>query len=164
MKKIGFSGAFTTFQIGNKAEMQLFFDCIEEYVVKGDDKKWMLLTNRFYRKYLKLEELDTALLLMEEVNDAFKSILIADAYFISELPATTKLKIDGAITLSDVFSSYFKGFNKVIESAKISYASSGNYRSVKVIVADMLESLKWDKLPDEEYEAVIGEPLWSRHG
>lgn len=163
MKKIGYCGGALTFQLGNRPEMQLFFDFIEQYAVKEDDKKWSILTDRLYRKYLKLEELEDALVLMNEVDKTFKGIKAVDVELLKNLPIETKLKIDGA-TLSDVFASYFIGFKRVIEGGRSFYNDFGRYKSVKIIVTQIPENIKWKNLPDDEYEKVVGEPLWSKYG
>ncbi|WP_421852674.1 hypothetical protein [Marinomonas sp.] len=79
------------------------------------------------------------------------------------LPKNTTLNL-GDVTLSAALARYFKAFKNVSEDAIMFYDKFDKYQSVKVIIADMVESTKWNKLSNEEYEAVVGEPLWSRHG
>lgn len=162
MKKIGFTGGSSISQLDNKAEMQFFFDCIENFAVRGDVEKWTLITDRLYRKYLKLNEIDVALLLMEEANKVFENIKMSEVSFTINLPKNTTLNL-GDVTLSSALAQYFKAFKNVSEDAIMFYDKFDRYKSVKVIIADMVESTKWNKLPNEEYETVVGEPLWSRH-
>ena len=163
MKKIGFTGGSLISQLDNKAEMQFFFDCIENYAVRGDVEKWALITDRLYRKYLKLNEVYIALSLMEEASKVFESIKISKVSLTRNLPKNTTLNL-GDVTLSAALARYFKAFKNVSEDAIMFYDKFDKYQSVKVIIADMVESTKWNKLSNEEYEAVVGEPLWSRHG
>lgn len=126
-------------------------------------EKWALITDRLYRKYLKLNEVDIALSLMEEASKVFESIKISKVSLTRNLPKNTTLNL-GDVTLSAALARYFKAFKNVSEDAIMFYDKFDKYQSVKVIIADMVESTEWNKLSNEEYEAVVGEPLWSRHG
>jgi len=67
IRKIGVMGGNSIYELGPLKDIVLFFDCIEYFVVKHhSEQDWSLLTDRLYRRYLRLEELETTRKLMEK--------------------------------------------------------------------------------------------------
>ena len=161
MKTIGFSGGALMSKLGNADDVMCFFNCIEQFVSEGKEQKLDLLLNRLYRNYLKLDELDVAVSLMEEVQECFKSIDACKVEW-SESLLNEILIDDTKKSLSDVFAQYFVAFNNVVESAHFFYEDWKIYQPVKIVVTDTPEYLNYKKLPINEYDAVKGDPLWVR--
>ena len=161
MKKIGFRGGALMHQLGSANDVMSFFYCIEQFASEGKEQKFDLLLNRFYRNYLRLGELDIAVNLMDEVHECFKTVDSKKVEWDTLLLTETSLDTKKAY-LSDVFSRYFLAFNNVVESAQMFYEGYKKYQAVTIIVADIPENLKSKKLPLDEYDTVIGDPLWVR--
>ena len=72
MRMIGFSGGSSICELGPASDVVLFFDCLKAYVEQeSQDQDWGLLTDRLYRRYLRLEELEKASSLMEQARQIF---------------------------------------------------------------------------------------------
>ena len=138
--KIGFTGGARIVELGTDSDMRLFFDCILYYVPpKYPDQNWSLITDRLYRRYLKLEELDTAVALMKLVEKEFKQ-LDREAFDWSKiLSGQVKSDLDRAkSTLFEIFVKYFEAFYECIECAIRNYEwfkSDPDYKYQPVMVA-----------------------------
>ena len=75
MKTIGFSGGGLITELGSIEDVQMFFDLINYYVVKKyPNKNWPIIMDRLYKRYIKSDELDMSVELMECVKNEFKNI------------------------------------------------------------------------------------------
>ncbi|MCL6417426.1 hypothetical protein MIB92_17330 [Aestuariirhabdus sp. Z084] len=161
MKKIGFSGGSYTARMGDVNDVKSFFYCINEFLGKDNNAKYDIILNRFYRHYLKLEELDSSLELMDEVREAFSRIEPSSVEWDKLLSRDSILDVEQE-SLADVFSKYFNKFSDVIEDAKFYYEDWNSYKAVKIVIADVPDLVKYQTLPEEEYDSVVGDPLWVR--
>ena len=168
MKTIGLTGGSTLCELGPTTEVQMFFDCLRMYVVqRRPDLNWALLTDRLYRRYLRLDELDVASELMGQAKQEFSSVTnqAIDWRNMSDGFATNRLEMKGC--LAETFDRFFESFTHCVESAKINYEGFKSYpgykyEAVRLVVADMPEFLADKKRPLEEYDALEGEPFWLR--
>ncbi|OAI58851.1 hypothetical protein RSP795_22550 [Ralstonia solanacearum] len=166
MRTIGFHGGSSLCELGTVSDVVLFFDCLRMYVESTHpEQDWSLLSDRLYRRYLREDELDAALMLMEQAKQIF-----------STHPAATAVNWDPALlddrqrtwldpklpTLADVFAKYFESFSHCVESSKIFLNSWKMYKPVRTVIADMPDFAVEKKRPLEEYDALEGEPLWRR--
>ncbi|AKZ28541.1 hypothetical protein ACH51_19585 (plasmid) [Ralstonia solanacearum] len=72
MKYVGFDGGHSIYELGLDSDLVLFFDCLRAYGEQAHPEQgWSLLKDRLYRRYLRLEELDKALTLMEQAQQIF---------------------------------------------------------------------------------------------
>jgi hypothetical protein len=164
MRKIGFHGGHTIFELGPASDVVLFFSCLERYVEEGNPAQdWSLLTDRLYRRYLRQDELGPALTLMAEAREIF-----------AQLPAKTSVEWDAEVqgnlekslsnpdqsTLADVFSRYFDGFVDVCDSAKSFFDAFNMYQPVRVVISDLAGFARDKKKPLAEYDALEGKPFW----
>ena len=115
--KIGFTGGSTIVELGTDSDMRLFFDCILYYVPpKYPAPNWSLITDRLYRRYLKLEELDTAVALMKLVEKEFKQLDREAFDWTKILSGQVKSNLDRSkSTLFEIFVRYFEAFYESIE-------------------------------------------------
>jgi hypothetical protein len=139
-------------------------------VAKHSEQDWSLLSDRLYKRYLRLNELDAALILMEEVRKIFAALPsnAIDWQDYEATKATTNNRLDTSKgTLADVFEKFFEKFMRCCESAKISYEMFKSYvgyeyEPVRFIVTDIPWSTAENMRPLEEYDALDGEPFWTR--
>lgn len=165
--KIGFVGGGLINNLGTNSDMQLFFDCIQFYLVpKYPDLRWSLLTDRFYRRYLKLNELEQAATLMRYVEAEFK-ILDNNAIDINEIKSG-KIKSDLDInqkSLFDIFCKYFESFNECIEYVKYYISKYGNeyrYEPVRVAITTIPYLMNYEQIPLSTFDKLNSneKPIW----
>jgi hypothetical protein len=159
---IGINGGSSICEIGPQPDVVVFFKCLDIYVVQTHlDTDYSLLTDRLYRRYLRLEELDKATTLMGQARQKFAKILSTSVDWESMGITLTKSSLNlTKKTLADVFSKYFECFDSCVSDARLFYNDWGKYLPVRVMVSDVPEFIT-DKLrPLEEYDALEGEPFW----
>jgi hypothetical protein len=72
MRKIGFDGGHSMYELGPAPDVALFFNCLRRYAKEDHlEKDWSLLTDRLYRRYLRQQELGPAELLNLLVATSF---------------------------------------------------------------------------------------------
>jgi len=126
-----------------------------------------VLTDRLYRRYLRLDELELATRKMRKVWDHFSSL--PSTYLGPDRLAEVKTpdsRLDlGAPSLATMFARYFEHFDYCVESAKLNYeafkAHPGYvYEPVRVIVTDMPRHMIDSARSLAEYDALVGDPIW----
>lgn len=164
MRIVGFSGGSSIFELGSISDVQFFFDCIKSFVVPVyPDLDWSLLTDRFYRRYLRPEELAPAQQLMDKVKTVFERVPSSGVDWSNmSLPdAVTRLDPSNP-NLAAVYAKYFEAFAHCQESAEISHRKWKEYQPLRVVVTDMPRFFSDKKRPLGEYETLEGEPFWKR--
>lgn len=163
MRKIGFHGGHTIYELGPAPDMMLFFDCLKTYAEQDHpEQDWSLLTDRLYRRYLRREELDKASTLMEQVRQIFAGLpASAIDWDTSMLGNVEKTWLDSnQPTLVDVFSKYFENFAKACGSAKSFVEAFNIYQPVRVMISDLPGFARDKNKPLAEYDALEGKPFW----
>jgi hypothetical protein len=164
--KIGFIGGGTIIDLGTDGDVQLFFDCISYYVLfKYPEKDWSVLTDRFYRRYLKLEELDIAESLMKLVEEEFKQLDQEAIDWDPILSGKVKSDLDRTKkTLFDTFSQYFRAFYRCMEFAIYEYkhSSSNLYRPIMVAITTIPDVIAYEDIPLSVFDNLGADekPIW----
>lgn len=164
MRIVGFSGGSSFFELGTVSDVQFFFNCIDAFAVPSDPNvDWSLLIDRFYRRYLRPEELIPAQQLMDKVKSVFeRTPSSAVDWSAMALPsAVTRLDPSGQ-NLAEIYKRYFEAFSHCREMAEISHYKWNEYQPLKVVVTDMPRFFTDKDRPLGEYEALEGEPFWKR--
>ena len=69
MRLIGIDGGHTIYELGPVSDVVLFFNCLDFFAKKAHpEKDWSVLTDRLYRHYLRMADLELAGELMELVE------------------------------------------------------------------------------------------------
>lgn len=167
MKIIGITGGAALCELGSAIDVQLFFDCVGRYVEQEHPEvDWRLLTDRLYRRYLTLDQLEAASSLMDQVQRLFAG-LSNDAINWQGL-VTTETRLDPSKkTLAETFEKYFESYAHCVESAKMNYDAFKSdpdyeYEAVRLVVADQPWFLVEKSRPLEDYDALEGLPFWLR--
>jgi hypothetical protein len=165
VKVVGFYGGHSVYELGTISDVALFFRAIDLHIVQAcPGQDWSLLTDRLYRRYLRQDELDGSIELMDKVKNKFMALPGALAekkeYFLEGEPETwINLELP---TLADVFSGYFEGFAKACGSA-VSFADHFNiYQPVRIVISDLPWFMLESQRPLGEYDALEGDPFWLR--
>ena len=171
MRRIGFSGGSSICELGPAPDVKLFFACLKAYAEQAHpEEDWSLLTDRLYRRYLRLEDLDKASALMEQARQIF-----------AEKPAASSVEWDANMlanqeksslnsnqpTLAEVFGKYFEHFAYCVESARINYEAFKSdprysYEPVRTVISDLAGFARDKNKPLAEYDTLEGEPFWLR--
>jgi hypothetical protein len=163
MRNVGFCGGSSIRELGPVSDVTLFFDCVTAFAVPSTDENWLLVTDRLYRRYVRLDDLDETSRLMRKVREAFSDVSKAavDWSGLDVLPSlSTRLDVTKA-TLDLVFSNYFEQFEYCASSAKLFYESWKIYQPVKVAISDMPAFMTEKKRPLEAYDHLDGLPYWA---
>lgn len=162
MKTIGLYGGSSLLELGPAADVQLFFDCVNRFVVpKKPECNWDIVTDRLYRRYLRAEELPVA----DKILNIARCVLVTvstsevDWGYISAPSSVTRLD-PRKQTLGEVFSDYFEKFSRCRESAETFYKTFKTYQPVKIVVTDIPAFVTDKKRSPEEYDALSGAPFW----
>ncbi|MCJ8170894.1 hypothetical protein [Atopomonas sediminilitoris] len=167
MRKIGFDGGHTVYELGPVSDVVLFFECLNSFVVSQyPDQDWSLLTDRLYRRYLRRDELERSFALMERARSIFSMMPSASVEWDESLQADRdKTWLDSRQdTLGTIFSRYFDLFSKAKDSAVSFLDEFGIYQPVRVLVSDMPALIVEKKRPLNEYDALglSDLPFWLR--
>ncbi|WP_249277398.1 hypothetical protein [Pandoraea sp. PE-S2R-1] len=161
-KHVGFCGGSSIRELGSALEVAGFFEVIEIYVTQqhpSDD--WSILTDRLYKRYIRLEELNYSSNLMSKVQISLSKTSI------SNLRKTFTFRylensIDIDQPLSEFFSNYFSSFNYCTESAILFHKSWGIYKPVRTVFSDIPDFYFEKNRNLSEYDSLTGEPFWLR--
>ncbi|WP_256971840.1 hypothetical protein [Paraburkholderia caledonica] len=131
---------------------------------------WTLLTDRLYRRYIRLDELQKARVQMDRVRQIFASY--------SSESAVDWRKLDAGIgnqsrldphqrTLAEVFSRYFEHFGNCAEAAQVNFDvfkdyPGYSYEPVRIVVSDLPRFLLEKDRPITDCDALEGPPFWLR--
>lgn len=136
MKNIGFMGGSSLVELGDASDMVDFFDFFTRKLkLCGDDE----LSDRLYRKYIKLEQLERLDLIVKKL----KATLSSD---------------------EGKYLKYLSGIETCIESAELFYKSWDIYQPIKVAVTDVPYYIDDKNRPLEQYDALTPDdpPFWLR--
>ena len=172
MRNVGFTGGVSMIEVGPVNDMLLFFECLRLICVhRQPERDWSLLTDRLFKRYLRLEEADeakTLMLLAQELftktsSQSFNWSQLSVALSESELDFSQK-------TMADIFSPYFRGFFKSCERAKSTHEyfkshQDYKYRPIKVATTDIPYFIDEKLKPLSEYDALTDDdlPFWCRN-
>ena len=163
MTSVGFCGGTSVLELGPASDMQVFFGCVELAVALLPSGDGGLLTDRLYRRYLRLDQLDAAAKALEQVSDILSAVPTKDIDWASMHwnPASTKLTLS-APTVDQVVDRYLRGAQKRIGGARSFEKRFRVYQPVMTIISDLPRFVIDEKRPLAEYDALEGEPMWLR--
>lgn len=165
MREVGFFGGGSAFSLGPVSDVVLFFGCITSFVIPLNmDKNWSLITDKFYRRYLGLDELDDAIILMNDVKKVFSKIRSSSIEWNEVMIGDeTKTTLNPRLEfLSEIFFKYFEAFEHCVESAKIFYSTWGKYKPVRVGIANIPHFMLDERRPLSDYDNLsdTDKPFW----
>ena len=144
--------------------MLAFFWSVNELVVKKHPQTdWSLITDRFYKRYLKWEELEPAAELMQRIQEIFATVSTNSMNWLNlGLNENTQLELRSS-TLSEVFERFFKVFASCKKSALLHKEAFNTYNQpLRIVVTDIPEFMMDDLRPLSDYDNLDGDPFWLR--
>jgi hypothetical protein len=163
MPNVGFCGGSSVSELGPASDMRVFFGCLELAFAASPHSDGGLLTDRLYRRYLRLDQLDSANELLENIRIMFGTIHTNDIDWksIHWNSNSTKLVLS-APTVDHVLTRYLVGAQKRIHDAQSFEKRFGIYQPVMTIISDLPRFVIDSKRPLAQYDALEDEPLWLR--
>lgn len=165
MRVIGIDGGHSVYETGTTSDVVLFFECLDYFVVQDNPgQDWTLLTDRLYRRYLRLEDLNPAAILLKEVEGIFNKTSSSEVAWKQDLIGDRgKTWLDPSrANLADVFLGFFDNFKKAKESSLSFFEAFKIYQPVKIVPTD-LAGIATEKVRSlQEYDALEGDPFWLR--
>ena len=166
MRLIGIDGGHTIYELGPVSDVVLFFDCLDLFVVKEQpEKDWSLLTDRLYRRYLKMDELESAAELMEFARKVFLTLPASSVEWDYTMQEKKTTWLDPSRNnLGEIFVKYFDTFLKARESAIYFYNRFGIYQVLKIVPSNIPHAIIEKMRPEAEYDALDkdAKPFWLR--
>ncbi len=169
MKTIGMKGGSSVCDLGPAPDVEAFFACVRKHAVPATPAlDWRLLTDRLYRRYLRLGELDAAIGLMQHVRRSFGSVPGEDVDWraLGVVESRSALVLTAG-SLDRVFGKYFEHFETCVESARVNLETfrddpSYEYEPVMLVIADLPWLIEDTDRPLEAYDELNGPPFWAR--
>ncbi len=160
---IGITGGSSIVELGSPYDVNMFFENLKIHVIaKRADLQWAILTDRFYRRYLRPEELPVARRLMQEASIFMEKIWepTITGVTLKEVPSTE-------FSMAKYYKKYFDGFLYCADSADLNYASfkdspNYDYEPVRLICSNLEGIVAERSRTLTEYDALQGNPLWLR--
>jgi hypothetical protein len=166
MRTIGFDGGSSLYELGPASDVILFFQCLDVYAVKREMYDgWSLLTDRLYRRYVRMVDNERTSFLMDRVQSSFEREATDSAIDWNNFNSDQSWLEPSRSTLADLFSRYFEGFSRCIESAKLNYEtfkeySGYSYEPVRIVISDLTGFARDKNKSLGEYDALEGQPFW----
>ena len=164
MANVGFFGGSSLFELGPPADVELFFGAVNLLAIPAHPSpNWSILTDRLFRRYLHLNELDAAQQLMDDTKEIFDSMpsLRIDWSNITSPKAVTRLDPHRQ-SLGQVFSKYFEAFAYCRESAEVFFKTWNEYQPLRIVISDMPAFMVEKSRSIKEYDVLEGVPFWRR--
>jgi len=163
MKKVGFHGGSSLFELGTPLDMVCFFSVARERTELSEKESSLL--NRLFRSYLRLDELDDAVLMMRKSKELLSTVIGSgdELSCLGWRSDITTLKVTAG-SYTEVFAKYYEAFEHCAQSAKLFNEDWGLYRPVRTIVCDMPDFTMEMLRPLQEYDDLAGDaiPFWLR--
>ena len=161
---IAVCGGDSVNQLGSASGLSAFFHCIRRFAITSlDTAEQELLLERFYKRYLRIEEVEPMLKALEVVHDCLQEMRASDVDW-------NKLDVDISrsgphapdASVADVFWSYFEQIRNAAKSSLYCFYKDPKpyFRPVKLCRGDFASLDREDKRPLEEYDALDGPPFW----
>jgi hypothetical protein len=164
MTNVGFCGGSAVRELGPASDMRVFFRCVGLAVSRlpsGGDGG--LLTDRLYRRYLRLEELNPATAFIAKVRAVLDDISTksVDWKAMGWDLSSTRLNLEEP-NVSHVVHRYLNGAHDLIGNAASFEKRFQIYRPVMTIISDTPRFMIDSDRPLTEYDTLDGEPIWLR--
>ncbi|NBF08441.1 hypothetical protein [Pseudomonas sp. Fl4BN1] len=163
MKRVGFQGGSSIFELGTASDMVCFFSVLREKA--GLLKVELFLLDRLFRSYLRLEELEGTRILMLKSKESLSNVAgsVAALEALGWEMESSSLNI-ACSNFAEVFIKYFDGFEYCVESALGFYEDWGIYKPVRTVVCDMPDYMVEKLRPLEDYDNLAPNdlPFWLR--
>ncbi|REG12974.1 hypothetical protein [Roseateles depolymerans] len=156
---IGILGGSSVYEVGTVSDTVLFFDCVQAFI--GEERTvqdWSLITDRLYRRYLRLDELSAASSKMDQIRAIFETKPACSVEWLESTKSSLLNRHQN--NLAEVFAKYFDSFIESCDSALAFNDAFNIYQPVRFVRSDnvWLTIEKMHSLAD--YEALTEKPFW----
>lgn len=164
LKRVGFDGGSFLFELGPPTDVLVFFRCVQAFADEAYRQHGrQVIPQRLYGRYLRKNELTIASDEMNCIKTFFSRIVCSTVDWLALEHRSANTELDLAQpTLADVFSRYFDGFEKCVESANVFFETWGIYQPVRIVICDMPDYMTEKKRPLAEYDGNEDAPFWAQ--
>jgi len=165
IRKIGVMGGDSIYELGPVKDVVLFFECLDYFVVnRYEQQDWNLLTDRLYRRYLRIDELEPARELMRRVKEIFSQFTSDEVDWGEGIQGDINKTWLNAQqpTLDIIFSKYFENFDKAVNSAIHNKKKYEEYFPVRLSISNGIIFVLEEKRPLSQYDELTttSKPFW----
>jgi hypothetical protein len=170
MYKVGINGGGTLTEVGDADGMQAFFDMISMIGESMDDESIKLITDRLYRRYVRLEDVEQTRNVLASIRErllAVPTIVLKERFPALNEERSGILFGEGSVAFA--FSKYFYAIEHCLEAAEVSlrYFSAKpefgyHYEPVMVVRSEMPACIVDRRSVLSEHEQLDGPPVWLR--
>lgn len=159
---IGIYGGGTIFEVGTISDVALFFDCVQAFSVReADGLRWDLITDRLYRRYVRLEDIAETSALMRRIQEDLGRLPLSEVEWQRDGKVLSWIDMTSS-NLAVAFSKYFEAFEHCAESARLFLEGFGDYQAIRIMRSDTIWFISEKRRPLAEYDALDGVPFWIR--
>lgn len=165
--QLAFRGKNTVCLLDFPSDMMLFFDCIKFYVEnKYKNENWSVITDRFYKRYLREEDIEIAFEKMKKIEEEFKKLPVdaVDWKPYENKKIKTNLEYKYLNSLYEVFEKYFQAFEKIVKhvlyrKGDVDYKY---YNPIMVTIFTLPYGIDYEQIPLSEFDALTenDNPKW----
>lgn len=161
MKKlcVGYIGVGKLHELGWPNDVDSFFVFADKYYPKENKA---LVCDLLYKRAIRYEQLDDALVAMSDLRKVFSEIKTTDVDWDSVRIDKSDTALAYGETLADVYSKFFKGFEDVAQFSILFHTKKGIYRPIRIGFTGIGWYVAEERRPIEEYDNLEGAPLWLR--
>ena len=161
--RVGFHGGNSVWELGSARDMAVFFACLDRLARSSlSETGCSVLLDRLFKRYLRPEDLDEAVLATMVARQQFELVGVEDAR-LAELGLDrneTALQLDAA-NLATMFERYFDAILDCIESYRLGKQIAGYfYNPVKAGRTDLPGLAEDDARDAQLYDELTGPPYW----
>jgi len=168
-RTVGFFGGGSMVGLGPASDMQLFFDCIDAHAVARRPRAdWALVTDRLYRRYVRLEDVGVTRELLGIIQEEFSRTPVAEVDWNGRARAGKPSALNPKMqNLGQVFARYIASFHEIAEESVLAWESAKSepgysFQAPRVCLADLAATIEEQDRPLAEYDSLEGPPLWQR--
>ena len=157
---VGIFGGCTIFEVGTVSDVVLFFDCVKAFSARdADGLRWELITDRLYKRYVRVADIAETAGLMRRVREDFARLPLSQVEWQQDGKVLSAIDMSSP-NLAAAFSKYFEAFEHCGESARLFLEGFGEYQAIRVMRSDITWFV-WEKMrPLAQYDALDGPPFW----
>jgi len=169
-RKVAIVGSCDIHGVGPANDAVLFFDCIDWFVVpKYPNQDWSLITDKFYKRYLRLEELEPARKLMDKIRKIFSTVSSSEVEWREDWQQEDcdKTTLNSKLpTLDLIFLEFFEGFDNVFNSIMYDFNNYGIHHTMRLAICNgshgLMAATTEQFRPLKQYDSLgdTDKPFW----
>ena len=163
MRRVGFQGGSSIFELGSTADMRCFFSAISEVRPHITDSEVFL--DELFCRYVSAGKLDSIETGVRELRALFSEMTCSPEVLLGLgwRPGNGLLN-ERAKTLLELFAGYLDALEHCLYSVRAMLEDWQIFKPIRIVVTDMPEYLKFKNMPLSQYDELRSSevPIWLR--